>query len=33
MIDKCIASIEGADKAYMKRAKAHWDNRTHPTGS
>lgn len=33
MIDKTIATIALADRNYMKRAKAHWDNRTHPTGS
>lgn len=33
MKDKLVGSIEGADKAYMKRAKEYWDKRTHPTGS
>ena len=33
MKDKLVGSVEAADKAFMKKAKAHWDNRTHPTGS
>lgn len=33
MKDKLVGSVEAADKAFMKKAKAHWGNRTHPTGS
>lgn len=33
MKDKLVGSVEAADKEFMKKAKAHWDNRTHPTGS
>ena len=33
MIDEMICGIGPADKEAMKSAKAHWDNRTHPTGS
>lgn len=33
MKDTLVGSVEATDKAFMKKAKAHWDNRTHPTGS
>lgn len=33
MKDKLVGSVEAADKEFMKKAKAYWDKRTHPTGS
>ena len=33
MIDELIRGIGPADREAMRKAKAHWDNRTHPTGS
>lgn len=33
MIDELIRRIGPLDKEAMRMAKAHWDNRTHPTGS
>ena len=33
MIDELIRGIGPADREAMRMAKAHWDNRTHPTGS
>lgn len=33
MIDELIRGIGPVDRGAMKRAKGHWDNRTHPTGS
>ncbi|MDY3118588.1 MAG: nicotinate-nucleotide--dimethylbenzimidazole phosphoribosyltransferase [Peptoniphilus sp.] len=33
MLSKLLESIRPVDKEWMRKAKAHWDTRTHPTGS